>query len=341
MIPLLEFIVSAIWVTLILLIAWYFLLTDCDLILAFAEKFGRPISAFSGKVVWITGASTGLGEAMAYQLAEVGAKLVLTARSENLLQKVKDECIERSKGKLLKKDILVLPFDLAQFECHEKNVKSVIDHFGRIDVLINNAARYQIGRLIDTDIKVDKAMFDVNFFGPISLTKLVIKQFLSQGKGHIVVISSIAGKFGVPSTASYTGTKHALQGYFEALRTEYQRDKISVTMVCPGIFSSEIFRKTMTTKEDEIFQKDYNHYECLNMTSERCAYLALVASVNKLFESWIAYQPFLFMMWGSQFAPDIYKYIMSLIYNKKRLSELHQGKWPTDLPVWKPLFKGK
>jgi len=75
------------------------------------------------------------------------------------------------------------------------------------------------------------------------------------------------------------------------------------------------------------------------MTSERCAHLALVASVNKLYESWIAYQPFLLMLWSAQYIPDVYKFIMSVIYNKKRVSQLYAGKWPNDLPVWRPLFR--
>ncbi|KAG8191973.1 hypothetical protein JTE90_002244 [Oedothorax gibbosus] len=326
-------------ICLVLFVIWYFLLTDCDTILALAESFGKKVSDFKGKVVWVTGASTGLGEAMSYELASVGAKLILTARSTDKLQKVREECIERSNGKLSKEDILILPFDISNLECHKANVQDAVNHFGKIDVLVNNAARYQVGEIIETDMSVDRAVFDINFFGPVSLTKLVIKQFLQQGAGHIVVISSIDGKFGVPSTASYAGTKHALQGYFDALHMEYKQKNISVTFVVPGIFSSSIFEKTITTKTDKILQKEYYHYECANMTSERCAHLALVASVNKLYESWIAYQPFLLMLWSAQYIPDIYKFIMSVIYNKKRLSELYAGKWPSDLPVWRPLFR--
>lgn len=338
MIPFLGYLASAFWAGIILFLIWYFFLTDRDVVLSFVEKFGRPVSDFAGKVVWVTGASTGLGEAMAYELASVGTKLILTARSEDLLEKVKEECLELSRGILEKKDILLLPFDLTNFSCHKEKVENAINHFGRIDVLINNAARYQVGPIIETDMEVDKAVFDVNYFGPINLTKLVLKQFLQQGKGHIVVISSIVGKYGVPSTAAYTGSKHALQGYFEALRTEHQMDNINVTIVCPGIFSSSIFNRTMTTRKDVILQKDYDHYECANMSSERCAHLSLIAAINKLFESWVAFQPILFMLWASQYTPDFYKYAMKIIYNKKRVQELNQGIWPKDIPVWRPLF---
>ncbi|GFS86660.1 hypothetical protein NPIL_474921 [Nephila pilipes] len=330
---------SIAWAVIILYIIWYFFLTDRDTILAIAETFGKPISDFAGKVVWITGASTGLGEAMAYELASVGTKLILSARSKDLLQNVKEECIERSHGKLIKEDILVLSFDISDLDCHKDHVENAINHFGKIDFLINNAARYQIGEILKTDIAVDKTLFDVNYFGPLSLTKLITKHFIQQKGGHIVVISSIAGKFGIPSTAPYCGTKHALHGYFDTLRMEYNRYNITVTMVNPGIFSSSIFEKTITTETDKILQKDYEHYECTNMTSERCAHLTLVASVNKLFESWVAYQPFLFMMWASQYVPDIYKHIMAVLYSKKRINQLYEGKWPSDLPVWQPLFR--
>lgn len=338
MVPILGFFLSSVPILLVLFFVWYFLLTDRDTVLFVAEKFGRPVSDFAGKVVWVTGASTGLGEAMAHELASVGAKLILTARSEDLLEQVKEECIERSRGKLVKKDILILSFDLAKTECHKENVENAINHFGKIDILINNAARYQVGPIIETDMEVDRAVFDVNYFGTISLTKLVLKQFLQQGRGQFVVVSSIAGKYGIPATASYTGTKHALQGYFDALRTEHQRDKIFVTLICPGIFSSDIFSKTMTTQKDKGLETEYNHYECVNMSSERCAHLTLVAIINKLFESWIAFQPFQLMLWGSQFTPDFFRLIMKLIYTKKRLAQLNKGIWPKDIPVWRPLF---
>ncbi|KAF8781412.1 dehydrogenase/reductase SDR family member 7-like [Argiope bruennichi] len=336
-----EFLFTFIWVAVLLYFLWYLFMTDCDTILAIAEKFGKPVSDFAGKVIWVTGASTGLGEAMAYELASVGAKLILTARSKDLLQKVKEECIERSNGKLSKEDILVLPFDISNLECHKDHVENAINHFKKIDVLINNAARYQVGEIVKTDTEVDKTLFNVNYFGPLNLSKLLCKHFLQKGRGHIVVITSIAGKVGIPSTASYCGTKHALHGYFEALRMEYNRDNITVTTVCPGIFSSSIFEKTITTSTDKILQKDYDHYECVNMTSERCAHLALVASVNKLYESWVAYQPFLFMLWGAQYLSDVYKIVVGFLYSKKRINQLYEGKWPRDLLVWRPLLQNK
>ncbi|XP_015912470.1 dehydrogenase/reductase SDR family member 7-like [Parasteatoda tepidariorum] len=339
MITLLELALSLVVVAIILYLTWALLATDCDLTLTLVEKYGKPISSFSGRVVWVTGASTGLGEAMAYELAAVGTKLILTARSTDLLQKVKEECLRRSEGKLFDHDILVLPFDLSNFECHKQNVQRAVDHFERIDVLINNAARYSVGAITETDISVDKAIFEVNFFGTLSLTKTVIKQFLQQGYGHIVVVSSIAGKFGIPSTGSYSATKHALHGFFDTLRMEVQRYGITVTTVVPGIFSSNIFEKTITTQTEKVLEKEYHHYECENMTSERCAHLALVAAANRLYESWIAFQPFLFMLWGAQYTPNFYKYIMSVLYTKKRLGELYEGKWPRDLPVWRPLTK--
>ncbi|CAL1263076.1 unnamed protein product [Larinioides sclopetarius] len=325
----------------VLLIVWYLFMIDCDTVLAIAEKFGRPVSDFAGKVVWVTGASTGLGEAMAYELASVGAKLILTARSKDLLQKVKEECIERSNGKLSKDDILVLSFDISNLECHKDHVENAINHFKKIDVLINNAARFQVGEIVKTDTEVDKMLFNVNYFGPLNLSKLLCKHFLQKGGGHIVVITSIAGKVGIPSTASYCGTKYALHGYFDALRMEYNRDNITVTTVCPGIFSSNIFQKTITTSTDKILQKDYEHYECVNMTSERCAHLALVASVNKLYESWVAYQPFLIMLWSGQYLPDLYKIVVGFLYSKSNINQLYEGKWPRNLHVWQPLFQNK
>lgn len=322
-------------VLLVLLLVWFMFLTDADIVLSLAEKFGRPVSRYRGKVIWITGASTGLGEAMAYELASVGAKLVLTARSKNLLHQVKTKCLEISQGKLTSEDILVLPLDITKQDEHKTSVANVLSHFGQIDVLVNNAARYQIGSIEHTSPEVEKEIFEVNFFGTVNLTKLVLKHFLERRRGHFVVISSMAGKCGIPSCATYSATKFALHGYFEALRMEHTVNRIHVTMVCPGIFSSSMYSQTVFSEKNHCEDTTYG---CTQMTSERCAHLALISAVNKLYESWIGYQPFILMMWGTQYVPDINRWILtSVVFTEKRVKELNEGIWPKDMPTWKPI----
>lgn len=334
---LIEIILSLVFVFVVSWLLWFLFLTDADLVLTLAEKFGRPISAYRGKVIWITGASTGLGEAMAYELARVGARLVLTARNEFLLQEVKNRCLEITQGRLTSEDILVLPLDVTKYDDHNSSVKEVLNHFGQIDVLVNNAAKYQIGPIVATDHKVEKELFEVNFFGAVNLTKAVLKHFIERRKGQFVVVTSMAGKCGIPSCATYSATKFALHGYYESLSMEHAADNVRVTIVCPGIFKSSMFSQAVFCEKDHCEDKNYG---CNQMTSERCAYLTLIAAVNKLSEAWVAYQPFLGMIWAAQYSPDINKRIMmSLIYNKRRVKELNEGIWPKDLPTWQPFFQ--
>ena len=144
---------------------------------------------FNNKIVWITGASSGIGEALAYAFAKQGAKLVLSARRENELQRVKNGCTGSP-------DILLLPFDLEDTSKVDILTQQVIKYFGRIDILINNGGISQRSLTKDTPIELDRKLMEVNYFSYVALTKSLLPQFIKQNSGHIVVISSIAGKFG-------------------------------------------------------------------------------------------------------------------------------------------------
>ncbi|KAG4070076.1 hypothetical protein HA402_013736 [Bradysia odoriphaga] len=275
------------------ILIWFLIacIADSDVITFLAAHFGKsPATEFSRKVVWVTGASSGIGEALAKNLARFNARLVISARRKDELDRVKQECLALNR-KLKDKDILVLDFDMLDYAVHESKFKQVVDHFGKLDLLISNAGRSQRARWQNIELEVDKSMFDLNVFSLINLNRIAVRYFSKTGNiGGLAVTSSIAGIIGAPDCASYTGAKHALHGYFEALRNELGSNKISITMLCPGPVFSDIVREAFTTKIGEKVNKVYQPTE-RRMTADRCAYLCLVAIANKLDESWQALFP--------------------------------------------------
>ena len=186
---------------------------DCDLLTALYSKFGqKPAQVLKGKVIWISGACSGIGEQLAYDLAAIGAKLILSGHLDTL-NDIKRKCLHVSQGKLEMQDILALPpFDIRDYNLHREMVDTVVNYFDRVDILINNIGRSQRATFQEITVSEDKEIFDINVFGQINLSRLVMNQFVKQGFGHFVVTSSVAGKFGAPFSASYTASKHALAG---------------------------------------------------------------------------------------------------------------------------------
>lgn len=191
------------------------------------------------KVVWITGASGGIGEALALACAERGARLVLSARKEAELNRVKAACTKSP-------DVLVLPLDVTNFERMPQVVQTVLSHFGSIDVLINNAGISQRSYAENTELDVDRRIMDINFFGTVALTKAVLPHFLERKTGHFVTISSVMGKIGTPLRSAYAASKHALHGFFDCLRAEVTDRRVHVLMVCPGMIATDISKNSLT-----------------------------------------------------------------------------------------------
>lgn len=189
---------------------------------------------FQNKTIWITGASSGIGEALAYEWAKYSPKLILSGRNLDKLNEVKSLC--ESKGA----QCTVVQLDLMNQESIEKAAKTVFDSFPKVDILVNNGGISQRSTAIETPIDVDRKIMETNFFGAVALTKQVIPSMVKHQKGHIVVISSIVGKFGFPLRTAYSASKHALQGYFDSLRAELKPDNIHVTMVSPGRITTNI-----------------------------------------------------------------------------------------------------
>jgi dehydrogenase/reductase SDR family member 7B len=218
--------------------------------------------SFEQQVVWITGASSGIGEALVYAFASRGAKVVLSARNEAALRQV---C---QKSRLSEENSLILPMDLSHMEKAEELTQAVMAKFGRIDVLVNNGGISQRAYAKDTPLEIDRRLFEVNFFGTIALTKSVLPVFLKQRSGHYIVISSISGKFGFFLRSAYAASKHALHGFFESLRLEVFKENIQVLIVCPGKIQTNISLHALTgdgathNKMDESQQKGIPADEC-------------------------------------------------------------------------------
>ncbi len=192
---------------------------------------------FEHKVIWITGASSGIGEALAIEFADQGAKLILSARREDALMAVKAKCDARIGHS---DSCLVLPLDVTDESSLEPKTSQAHAWGGAIDMLINNAGISQRSSCANTDMSTYRKIFDVDVFGQIALTKAVLPIMVEQGSGHFVVTSSVSGKLGVPFRTGYCAAKHAVMGFFDALRTEVDHLNIKVTTITPGFIRTDI-----------------------------------------------------------------------------------------------------
>jgi len=172
--------------------------SDCDAVLHFYERFAKkPDKRLRGKIIWITGASSGIGEHLAYKLAQFGCKLVLSARRKDELERVKTQCLNLA-SKIFPltfdEDFLVVPLDVTDFTSHSNCAATVFQHFGKIDFLVNNAGILQLGLASESDLDVDLSVLNINVLGTISLTKAVLPHMVRSKSGQIVVLSSASGK---------------------------------------------------------------------------------------------------------------------------------------------------
>lgn len=218
--------------------------------------------SLSGQVVWITGASSGIGEALALAWAKTGARLVLSSRRAEELERVRLACAQPG-------DHLVLPLDLARRDTFAAAVSTVVAHCGRIDVLVNNGGVSQRARVVDAADTVERAIMEVDYFGPVALTKAVLPAMLARRSGRIVVVSSVMGYVGTPGRSSYAAAKHALHGYFDALRAEVWRDGVGVTLACPGYVRTAVSANALGPRGERHGRTDATHVR--GISAERCA----------------------------------------------------------------------
>jgi len=252
---------------------------------------------FKDKMVWITGASSGIGEQLAYSVLKRGAKVILSARNVEKLNYVKKNCSSHSDR------CYVVPLDLSDNKQVEKVADEVISRFGVIDILINNGGVSQRSTTMETHSDVERKIMETNFFGTVALTKKVIPVMIENGGGHIAVTSSIFGLFGLKRRTFYSASKHALHGYFESLRFELQNNNINITIVCPGWINTDISVNALK-KDGSLFNK-MDKGQKGGMSAQRCSEKYLVAIMKNKKIAMIGSKE-LMMVYLKRFVPTLF-----------------------------------
>ncbi len=255
------------------------------------------MSYHKNKIVWITGASSGIGEALAKAFASEGAKIVLSSRRVDELNRVQKSL------NLPDSDVLILPLDLSDTSTTNELTKTVIDKFGRIDILVNNGGMSQRSLTLETPLEIDRKIMETNFFGTIALTKSVLPYMIKQKSGHIIIMSSIAGKFGFFYRSAYAASKHALHGFFEALRMEVFNDNVKVLLVCPGKIKTDISINAITSDGGKHNKMDESQEK--GLSAEECARQVLKGVKNNKYEIFIGGKE-LRAIWVKRFFPNLF-----------------------------------
>lgn len=260
------------------------------------------MSKLAGKVIWLTGASSGIGEALAYELSKRGAKLILSARRKEELERVKGNCNPNAQP-----NVRVLPIDLEQQSTLKLSTEAAIQIFGVVDILINNGGISQRSLVVNTSVDVDRRLMEVNYFGAVALTKYLLPHFIRRKKGHLVIVSSLTGKFGTPYRSGYAASKHALHGFFDAVRAEHFNDNIKVTMICPGFIHTPITLSALTADGTPLQKMDEAQYK--GKSALWCAEKIIKAIENKKEEVYIGGRE----VWGvyiKRFFPKLFSRVI-------------------------------
>jgi len=228
---------------------------------------------FKDKVVWITGASSGIGAELALQLAAQKAKLILTARNENALQTVQQKCLQ------LTSYCNIVLADLSKEVETEKAVAKALEQFGKIDIVFLNAGVTQRSLASETESHVYRSLMEINYFAPVTITQKLFSHFKEQGNGHFVAIGSMAGLMGFPYRSGYAAAKHALKGYFETLQTENNVPGVYYTIVSPGRINTPISSSALTKDGTAYLKNDVGQINGIPVN--QCVAKILSAVENK------------------------------------------------------------
>jgi dehydrogenase/reductase SDR family member 7B len=205
---------------------------------------------FAGKIVWVTGASSGIGEALAKGLAARGAAVILSGRRIDALRRVASEIAGPS---------LSLPFEATDLEALPEIVKAALSWRDGVDCLIHCAGVSQRSLALDTEFAVYRNLMEVDFFAPLRLTQLVLPAMIERRSGQIAIVSSVAGKVGVPLRTGYCAAKHACVGYFDALRAEVETAYgIGVSVILPGSVKTQIAVNALSANGARFGRSDVN-----------------------------------------------------------------------------------
>lgn len=211
------------------------------------------MSYFSNKTVWITGASSGIGEALTYELVKQGANVIISSRRAEELKRVQHQaCQNGSSGQAGASNVYVLPLDLEAAGSFPAKVQEAIGAFTQIDIMIHNGGISQRSKVKYTLPAVQRKVMEVDYFSYIELTRLLLPHMQQRKTGHIIVISSVMGKIGTPMRSAYAAAKHALHGFFDCLRAEIWRDNIKVTLIMPGYIRTQVSLNAVTASGEKL-----------------------------------------------------------------------------------------
>lgn len=258
------------------------------------------MATFTNQVVWLTGASSGIGEALVYEFAKRNATLILSARRKEELDRVRKNCPLEFQS-----NIFILPLDLSDSPSLSRAVQKAIQFKGHVDILINNAGLGQRSLILETSPESDRQIMEINYFGTVNLTKYLLSHFVSRKKGHFVTVSSLTGKFGTPYRSAYAASKHALHGFFDALRAEHWKDNILATMICPGFIDTSL--STSAVYGNALKETDKRNYS--RKSAAWCAVKIIQAIQNKKEEIYIGGKEVL-AVYIKRFFPSLFSRII-------------------------------
>jgi len=226
---------------------------------------------FQNSIAWITGASSGIGAETAIQLNAAGAFVILSARNEEALKKVQAQLKFPAQS-------AIICIDLEKSTGFDQVARDIQKNYGRIDYLFNNGGLSQRAEAAETSMEVNRRIMEINYFGNIALAKAVLPIMRAQKSGHIIVISSIAGKFGFFLRSAYSASKHALQGYYESVLLEEEKNNIFVTLAYPGKINTDISKSALNADGNAHGVMDHNQET--GMPVETCV-TKLLRAVSK------------------------------------------------------------
>ncbi|CAK1552045.1 unnamed protein product [Leptosia nina] len=265
-------------------------------------------NALEGKVVIITGASSGIGEALSHVFYEYGCKVILASRRKSELERVKHDLMCK-KVEYPVPEPLVIELDLSDTHQFELFIQKVLDSCEKIDILINNGGVSHRGSIIHTKMDVYEKIMNINYFGSVALTKAVLPHMIARKTGHIVFVSSVQGLIAIPDRSAYAAAKHALQAFGDCLRAEMNQYNIDVSVVSPGYVKTAVSINALTSSGNNHGVMDKSTAQ--GFSAEYCATKILDMVVNKNNEAIVSQAVPRLAVYLRQAFPSLYFYIMA------------------------------
>lgn len=258
-------------------------------------------SRFENKTVWITGASSGIGEALAKRFAAAGSRLILSSRRKVELDRVAAQCTGA-------RSVVVRPMDLSEVESLPAIAADVLSSDGPVDVMVHNAGVSQRALIAEAPLDIDQRIMRTNYLGPVALTKALLPSMRARREGHFIVISSVLGKIGLPGRSGYCASKHALHGFFDTLRAEIWADNIKVTMVLPGWVRTNVSINALTATGTP--QRSMDSGTATGLSPEFCADRIVVMAEKGKAEINVARTPELAALYLSRWTPGLFRTLL-------------------------------